>query len=242
MADTIAGQTHIEPDGDALARYVALWLAERIAASMGPFRLSLSGGSTPKTLYGMLAKEPYASRVEWEKVEFYFGDERFVPHDHPDSNFRMANEALLSHVAASHVYPMPTDTTPEDCAARYDALMKRKYGAASFDPARPFFDVMLLGLGDDGHTASLIPGQPVLEERAKWVAPVLHGRDEQRITLTYPALESSATIAFLVTGADKAPTVARVRGGDATLPAACIQPQSEVIWFLDSAAAGSAPA
>jgi 6-phosphogluconolactonase len=132
---------------------------------------------------------------------------------------------------------MPTDTTPDDCAARYDALMKQKYGAQAFDPARPFFDVMLLGLGDDGHTASLIPGQPVLEERARWVAPVMHGRDEQRITLTYPALESSRTIAFLVTGADKAPTVARVRSGDTALPAARIRPHGETIWFLDSAAA-----
>jgi 6-phosphogluconolactonase len=237
MAHTIAGQTHIEPDGDALARYVARWLAERIAASSGPFRLSLSGGSTPKTLYGMLAKEPYASRVEWEKVEFYFGDERFVPHDHPDSNFRMANDALLSHVAAEHIYPMPTDTTPEDCAQRYEALMKKNYGGDTFDPTRPFFDVMLLGLGDDGHTASLIPGQPVLDERTRWVAPVLHGRDEPRITLTYPALESSRAIAFLVTGADKAPIVRRVRSGDMALPAARIRPHGEVIWFLDRAAA-----
>ncbi|HEY1837633.1 MAG TPA: 6-phosphogluconolactonase [Rhizomicrobium sp.] len=238
MADTIAGQTHIEPDGGALASYVALWLAEHIAASAGPFRLSLSGGSTPKALYGLLAQEPYGSRVEWEKVEFYFGDERFVPHDHPDSNFRMANEALLSHIAGAQVYPMPTDTSVEDCAARYGSLMKQRYGAAAFDPARPFFDVMLLGLGDDGHTASLIPGQPVLEERTKWVAPVLHGRDEQRITLTYPALESSRTITFLVTGAGKAQTVARVRGGDNALPAARIQPHGAVMWFLDSAAAG----
>jgi 6-phosphogluconolactonase len=237
MADTIAGQTHIEPDGGALASYVARWLAERIAASDATFRLSLSGGSTPKALYSLLAQEPYGSRVEWERVEFYFGDERFVPHDHPDSNYRMANDALLSHIPATRVYPMPTDTTPEDCAARYDALLKQKYGAASFDPARPFFDVMLLGLGDDGHTASLIPGQPVLEERTKWVAPVLHGRDEQRITLTYPALESSRAIAFLVTGAAKAQTVARVRSGDAALPAARIKPHGEVIWFLDGAAA-----
>jgi 6-phosphogluconolactonase len=237
MADTIAGQIHVEPDGDALARYVTLWLAERIAASKEPFRLSLSGGSTPKTLYRLLAQEPYGSRVEWEKVEFYFGDERFVPHDDPDSNFRMANDALLSHIAGARVHPIPTDTTPDDCAARYDALMKQKYGAASFDPARPFFDVMLLGLGDDGHTASLIPGQPVLNERTKWAAPVPNGRDEQRITLTYPALESSRTIAFLVTGAAKAQTVARVRGGDASLPAARIRPHGAVMWFLDSAAA-----
>jgi 6-phosphogluconolactonase len=236
MADTIAGQTHVEPDSDALARYIAGWLAEGIAASQGPFRLSLSGGSTPKSLYALMAQEPYRSHIAWDKIEFYFGDERFVPHDHPDSNFRMANDALLSHVAAEHVYPMPTDTTPDDCAARYDALIKQNYGAASFDPARPFFDVMLLGLGDDGHTASLIPGQPVLEERTKWVAPVLHGRDDQRITLTYPALESSRTIAFLATGADKAPTVARARGGDTALPAARIRPHGEVIWFLDSAA------
>lgn len=234
---SIAGQTHVEASGDALARYVAGWLANRIAAAQGRFRLSLSGGSTPKTLYQLLAQEPYRSRIAWDRVEFYWGDERFVPHDQPDSNFRMANDALLSHVPAQHIYPMPTDTDPTDCAGRYDALMKRNYGGHTFDPARPFFDVMLLGLGDDGHTASLIPGQPVLEEVARWVAPVMHGRDEQRITLTYPALESSRTIAFLVTGADKALTVRRVRDGDAQLPAARIRPHGDVIWFLDSAAA-----
>jgi 6-phosphogluconolactonase len=239
MQAAIAGQAHIEPDGDALARYVANWLAERIAAAKDNFRLSLSGGSTPKTLYSLLAAEPYRSRIAWDRVEFYWGDERFVPHDHPDSNYRMANEALLSHIAvpAANIRPMPTDTDPDDCANRYEALLQKSYGAQTFDPARPFFDVMLLGLGDDGHTASLIPGQPVLEEHTRWVAPVMHGRSEQRITLTYPALESSRTIAFLVTGAAKAETVARVRGGDVSLPAANIRPHGDVIWFLDRAAA-----
>jgi 6-phosphogluconolactonase len=238
MQAAIAGQTHVEPDGDALARYVADWLAERIAAAKDNFRLSLSGGSTPKALYSLLATEPYRSRIAWDRVEFYWGDERFVPHDHPDSNYRMANDALLSHVPAQHIYPMPTDTDPDDCANRYQALLQKNYGAQTFDPARPFFDVMLLGLGDDGHTASLIPGQPVLNERTRWVAPVLHGRSEQRITLTYPALESSRIIAFLVTGTGKVQTVARVRGGDTALPAARIRPHGDVIWFLDRAAAG----
>jgi 6-phosphogluconolactonase len=222
---------------EALARAAAAWLCEKASGSAGRFAVCCSGGSTPWRLYERLAEPEIASRFPWGRVHWFWGDERFVPHDHPDSNYRMANDALLSHIPATRVYPMPTDTTPEDCAARYDALLKQKYGAASFDPARPFFDVMLLGLGDDGHTASLIPGQPVLDERTKWVAPVLHGRDEQRITLTYPALESSRAIAFLVTGAAKAATVARVRAGDMALPAAHIRPHGAVMWFLDSAAA-----
>jgi 6-phosphogluconolactonase len=239
MQNPIAGHIHAEPDAATLARYVAGWLADRIAAANGPFRLSLSGGSTPKALYRLLGDEPFRSRIAWDRVQFYWGDERFVPPDNPDSNYRMANDTLLSRIAAParNIHPVPTNTDPGDCAGRYEALLKHDYGAQTFDPARPLFDVMLLGLGDDGHTASLIPGQPVLDEQTRWVAPVMHGRSEVRITLTYPALESSRTIAFLVTGAEKARTVRAVRDGDARLPAARIRPHGEVLWFLDNAAA-----
>jgi 6-phosphogluconolactonase len=132
---------------------------------------------------------------------------------------------------------MPVDGTPADAAERYETQLKRVYGADEIDPARPLFEIVFLGLGSDGHTASLLPGQPVLEERKHWVAAVSEGRSEPRITLTYPAIESSNRIAFLVTGADKASAVRATRAGDQNLPAARIRPRGEILWFLDRAAA-----
>ena len=178
--------------------------------------------------------------MTWDCTELFFGDERFVPHDNADSNYRMARESLL---AGGTVHPrallaMPTDGTPQSCADAYEEILRQQYGASLLDPTVPLFDLLLLGLGPDGHTASLIPGQPVLKERTRWVAPVPQGRDEVRLTLTYPALESSKLTLFLVAGADKAQAVARVRSGDASLPAGALQPSGEVVWLLDRAAAG----
>jgi len=198
--------------------------------------LALSGGSTPRALYTLLGSE---YRIDWSRVESFWGDERFVPYDDPNSNFRMARETLLSKIdiPPTNIHPIPTDGEPADAARRYEALLKNIYGSERLEPARPLFDVVLLGLGSDGHTASLLPGEPILEEREHWVAPVTHGRAEPRITLTYPAIESSAAIAFLVTGSDKAQAVREARAGNISLPAARIRAQGEVIWFLDSAAA-----
>lgn len=234
----IAGRAVIEADADAAAHRAARWLAERIAAAPARFRLALSGGSTPRFLYRLLASDRV--RIDWTRLELFWGDERFVPHDHPDSNYRMAREELLSRVEIppTQIHPIPTDTDPDDCAHRYEATLKSVYGATQFDPSRPLFDAVLLGLGSDGHTASLLPGQPVLEERSRWAAAVLKGRDEPRITLTYPAIESSRAVVFLVTGADKRDAVACTRNGDARLPAARLRPHGETIWFLDSQAAG----
>jgi 6-phosphogluconolactonase len=149
-------------------------------------------------------------------------------------------ETLLSNVPVppGHIHPIPTDVSPEDAARRYEALLRTSYGADRFDPTRPLFDLMVLGLGSDGHTCSLLPGQPVLAEREHWVAAVAAGRAEPRITLTYPAIESSHTIAFLAVGAEKAAAVKAVRAGDTNLPAARIVPHGDVIWFLDRDAAG----
>src|ERR1700744_2963714 len=142
----------------------------------------------------------------------------------------MAQETLLAdgRVAPRALLPMPTDGTPEGCAEAYEEILRQQYGASILDPDVPLFDLMLLGLGADGHTASLIPGQPVLQERERWVAPVPQGRDEVRLTLTYPTLESSRVTLFLVSGADKAEAVARVRAGDATLPAGALRPLGDV--------------
>jgi 6-phosphogluconolactonase len=237
-ASSLRGRLEISDDAHALARRAAEWLTQTAAAASGIVRISLSGGSTPKELYTLLAEEPFVARIPWQRLEFFWGDERFVPHDDAASNYRMANETLLSRVpiAGNRVHPVPVDGTPAEAASRYETLLKHIYGADRLDPERPLFHIMLLGLGGDGHTASLIPGQSVLEEREHWVAAVGQGRPEQRITLTYPAIESSATIAFLVSGAEKASAVSAARAGDQRLPAARIVPQGDVIWFVDRAA------
>src|SRR5205823_568389 len=126
--------------------------------------------------------------------------------------------------------------TPADAAAAYERVLKSYYGSESLDPARPLFEIQILGLGPDGHTASLIPGTSVLDERRRWVAEVIGGRPEPRITLTYPVLESSRHTAFLVAGADKREALSRALAGDRALPAARIQPVGELIWLVDEAA------
>ncbi len=232
---------HIEifPDPLALARYVAEWLTAAALAASGSFRVSLSGGSTPKTLYGLLASDEFRGRFPWPRVFWYWGDERFVPYDHPDSNYRMTREAMLGKapVPPQNIHPIPVDGTPESAAQRYEQTLQQAYGAPRLDPARPLFDLTLLGLGADGHTASLLPGAAVLEERERWVAAVAHGRPEIRLTMTYPVIESSRRVAFLVTGRDKAAILRTIRAGGSQVPAARIHPIGELFWFVDRAAA-----
>ncbi|MGH6889225.1 MAG: 6-phosphogluconolactonase [Rhizomicrobium sp.] len=239
-ATSIGGREELSDDPHALSRRAAEWFADTASAAPGTVRISLSGGSTPKELYSLLAREPLRARIPWDRLEFFWGDERFVPHDDPASNYHMAMTAFLSSVPVppQRIHPMPVDGTPQDAAVRYETLLKRVYGSDTLDPARPFFHIMLLGIGDDGHTASLIPGESALEELQRWVAAVPAGRAEPRITLTYPAIESSGTIAFLATGAAKAAAVKGARNGDRQFPAGRLRPRGEVIWFLDRAAAG----
>jgi 6-phosphogluconolactonase len=234
------GHIEILPDPLALAYHVAEWMTQAAMAARGPFRVSLSGGSTPKTLYEVLASDEFKNRFPWQLVSWYWGDERFVPYDDPESNFRMAREAMLAKVPVppENIHPIPTDGTPEDSARRYERTLQKAYGAATLDPHRPLFDIMLLGLGPDGHTASLLPGGPALDERKCWVAVVAHGRPEVRITMTYPALESSRRVAFLVAGKDKAAIFSAIRKGGSQVPAARIRPVGELLWFVDRAAAG----
>ena len=236
------GHIEILPDPLALAYHAAEWMTQAATAGQGLFRVSLSGGSTPKTLYGLLASDEFRDRFPWQRVSWYWGDERFVPYDHPESNFRMTREAMLAKapVPPGNIHPIPTDGSPEDAARRYELTLQQAYGGASLDPHRPLFDVTLLGLGPDGHTASLLPGEPVLSERKRWVAAVAHGRPEVRITLTYPALESSRRVAFLVAGEEKAAIFAAIRKGDSRVPAAQIRPVGELFWFVDQPAAGQA--
>jgi 6-phosphogluconolactonase len=234
------GRIEILPDPPALARHVAEWMTAAALAATGPVRVSLSGGSTPKTLYGLLASDEFRGRFPWPRVSWYWGDERFVPHDHPDSNYRMAREAMLAKapVPPENIHPVPADGTPDEAAQRYERTLQEAYGAAVLDPARPLFDITLLSLGPDGHTASLLPGEPVLEEHKRWVAVVAHGRLETRITLTYPVIESSRLVAFLVTGREKASMLRAIRAGESQVPAARVRPLGDLFWFVDRAAAG----
>src|SRR5207248_2233743 len=158
------------------------------------------------------------------------------------SNYRMARETLLAHapVLIDHVHPILTEGDPENAARRYESGLKSVYGADTLSPTESLFDLVLLGLGTDGHTASLFPGSPVLDERTSWVMPAWHA-GEPRITLTYPALESSRSVLFLVTGAEKADAVCGVFADDQKLPAARLRPQGQIVWFLDEAAARELP-
>jgi len=234
------GRIEVLADPAALARHVADWMTSAALAAKGDFRVSLSGGSTPKTLFTLLASDPFIGRFPWNRVSWFWGDERFVPYDHPESNYRMTRETMLAKapVPPANIHPVPADGTPEDSAARYERTLQTAYGATVLDPARPMFDVTLLGMGPDGHTASLLPSEPVLEERKRWVAAVSHGRPEIRITMTYPAIESSRRVAFLVAGKEKAAMFRVIRAGSSDVPAARVRPVGELIWFVDRAAAG----
>lgn len=237
---TMTGRIETLADPMTLARHVAEWMTAAALAANRSFRISLSGGSTPKILYTLLASDAFRRRFPWTRVSWYWGDERFVPYDHPDSNYRMTREAMLAKapVPPANIHPVPADGTPDDAALRYERTLQAAYGAAVLDPARPLFDITLLGLGPDGHTASLLPGEPVLRERKRWVAAVSHGRPEVRITMTYPVIESSRQVAFLVTGKEKAAIFKAIRAGGSQVPAARVGPVGELIWFVDRAAAG----
>ncbi len=233
MSD-ITGTLEVVKDVGALAARAAEIIAGRVKTAAWPYRIVLSGGSTPRATYQLLAGQD----VDWGCAELFFSDERFVPPDHKDSNYRMVRESLLAdgRVTPRKLLAIPTDGTPESAADRYDEALRQQYGAGTLETGVPLFHLTLLGLGDDGHTASLLPGQPVLKERERWVSVVPEGRGEPRITLTYPALESSALIIFLVSGAAKRDALAQARSG--ALPAGALKPQGEVLWLVDQAAAG----
>jgi 6-phosphogluconolactonase len=233
-----AGLT-VLPDAEALAERVVAWILERVLALPGRVSVCLSGGSTPQRLYQTLAQAPHRDRMPWQRIHWFLGDERFVPSKDPRSNYRMIREALLDRIEArvDNVHPVPTQGLTLDAAViAYERELKRFYGAEELSAARPLFDVTLLGLGEDGHTASLLPGAPVLDERSRWVAPVVGFTPEARVTLTYPALESSRDVAFLVTGPAKREILARIQEGSADVPAARLRPVGRLHWFADRAA------
>jgi len=244
MITAAQAQLEILTDSEALARRVADWLLAAATAKEGVFAVALSGGSTPRTLYENLSEPPYRNTFPWARTHWFWGDERFVAHDDSRSNYRMVREALLSRapIPSANVHPVPTaEVSPDEAASAYEHDLQSFYGAERFDPARPLFDVTLLGLGPDGHTASLFPGTAVLAERERWVAAVVGAKSEARVTLTYPALESSRRVAFLVVGQAKRAMLDRLRRGDETLPAGRVHPTGALYIFADAAAAEETP-
>lgn len=243
MTGVAEGEEWVLPDAEAVAQRVAEWLTEQALAKNGPFVIALSGGSTPKRLYEILASSKFADRFPWSRTELFFGDERFVPPDDEASNYRMVNQALLSQVdmPSERVHRMPTEGDPAEAARSYERDLRAVYGSEHLVPGRPLFDVVLLGLGENGHTASLFPGTAVLEERTAWVGTCTpHDAPHRRLTLTYPAIASSAHVLFLVAGGSKKEVLAKVRARDPAQPASHVTTEGELVWVLDEKAAGRA--
>jgi 6-phosphogluconolactonase len=234
----------VSADFESLAHRVAQWIADLASATPGRFAIALSGGPTPKRLFQLLAATPLREAMPWDRVHLFWGDDRFVPWDDPNSNYGMARDAMIAHVPipAENVHGIEFKGSAADAAREYERVLKSYYGAGTLDPARPLFDVVLLGMGPDGHTASLFPGKPALAEKHHWVTDVPEpGLNPfvPRVTLTYPALDSAKSAAFVAAGADKTAMMRRVLAGD-DLPSAHIDPAGELIWFVDRAARGEA--
>ncbi len=239
----MSNHLYISADAGEMSRVAAdffMETAKKAVAGRGRFVVSLSGGSTPEALFRLLAGPPWSQQIDWPKVHVFWGDERCVPPDSPDSNSRMARLALLDQapVPESQVYPIDGTLPPEAAAALYDIQLRE-----FFDWSAPVFDLVLLGLGDDGHTASLFPHTPVLTEKKRWAKEVLVEKlNSWRVTLTAPVITAATCIAFLAAGEKKAGVLKEVLVGPyrpEELPAQLVaRSGAEVHWFLDEKAAG----
>lgn len=240
LKNTSRTKLRVQPDAKAVANEAAQMLFERADASTGKFSVCLSGGSTPKALYQTLASSLYTQRFPWKRVHWFWGDERFVPFGNDMSNFKMVREAMLDHcpVPEENIHPINTALpTAQDAAEDYAKMLKEFYGSSELKPDRPLFDFTLMGMGDDGHTASLFPGTKVLDEKEKWCDAVCGVKAEDRVTLTYPVLDSSAVMLFLVASKNKRDVLAKVLDGDMSYPSTRVNPMGNLIWLVDQEAA-----
>lgn len=257
MADNVI----ISETPDALADRVAADFSALVTSTLSTqerFSIALAGGQTPKQFYERLAKEPYKSSIPWEKLWIFWGDERCVPKEHPDSNFRMASEALLQYVPvqASHVTRMRGEDPPPQAAQDYEKSMRQFFRDSGM---WPHFDLILLGLGPDGHTASLIPGTPAVTEHVsqerpnerrrpdaeaaqepqpRWVVHnVVRAMQTVRLTITFPVINQAKHVWFLVTGSKKSDIFSEAqKGPNPALPASLVQPASGALrWYVDKA-------
>lgn len=235
-------RAEILADADAVAKAAAERLVALCrSAPRLEIAVCLSGGSTPKRLYARLGAE-YRADLPWDRLHWFFGDDRMVPWTDAASNVRMAREAFGdAPIPEGHLHGIDTRGTLDVSARAYAETLRRFYGANELDPARPLFDLVLLGLGEDGHTASLFPGKPALRERHAWVAPVPEAGLAPfvpRITLTVPALASAREVLFLVTGAGKQEPLRRLARGE-DLPVRHIRSVGQQVWLVDREAAGA---
>jgi 6-phosphogluconolactonase len=227
-------------DAAALAEAAAQRVLARIDANKGRIAICLTGGSSPKRLYELLGSDGCKNKLPWDRVHWFIGDDRFVPPADPLNNMAMARHIFLDRCAPSdHIHPMLTDgVSLVDAALLYEKELKTFYGADVLDPAQPLFDIVLMGVGPDGHTASLFPGSVAVDEVHLWVTGVEKANVEPfvpRISLTLPTLASCREMLFEVSGADKSGILARVLAGE-DLPSARAHSQGETVWLCDAAA------
>jgi len=241
VAESVAAELVVAAGIDALSAEAARRMTALVAAAMaqrGRCTVALAGGKTPERLYRLIAGE-HRLAAPWQQVEWFWGDERCVPPDHPESNYRMARESLLAplHIAPDMAHRIRGEQDPDAAAAGYDALLRDRLTAGRFD-------LVLLGLGADGHTASLFPGSPALEEGERWALAVDGGAAlpvRRRVTLTYPVLDQAGAVFLLVSGAAKHEAVVRMLAGDRSVPAARVRPAGTLVWLMDRAAREGTP-
>lgn len=238
-------ELHIAKDNNALSLEVAGWITGYISTALqkqARFTLVLSGGSTPHKLNTLLAASPYKEKIDWTKLHIFWGDERYVPFTDDRNNAKMAFDTLLNSVPVppAQIHIMRTDIAPELAAAEYELLLKTYFPAEAGSKS---FDLVLLGMGDDGHTLSLFPGTHVMHIEDRWTTSLfLTQQDMYRITLTAPIVNRAACVAFLVSGPGKAIALQQVIEGDYKpdlYPSQVIQPNGELHWFTDEAAAAN---
>lgn len=230
----------VAADAEALARAAAERVMARIDANPSRIAICLTGGSSPKKLYQLLGSDTWRDRIPWERVHWFIGDERFVPASDPLNNMAAARATFLDRNApSSHIHPIPTATDNPDLSAEtYARELQTFYGSENLDPARPLFDMVLMGAGPDGHTASLFPGYPAVEETTRWVVGVPKANVAPfvpRVSLTLPALASCHEMLFEIAGHDKQPILTRLLNGE-TLPALRARSNGETVWLVDRAA------
>ncbi|MBR0776441.1 6-phosphogluconolactonase [Bradyrhizobium diazoefficiens] len=230
----------VAADAEALALAAADRVMARIAANPARIAICLTGGSSPKRLYQLLGSDVWRSKIPWQRVHWFIGDERFVPESDPLNNMAVARATFLDRNAPpGQIHPIPTSADdPDASAAAYARELKAFYGAEQLEPARPLFDLVLMGAGPDGHTASLFPGYPEIEETTRWVVGVPKANVAPfvpRVSLTLPALASCREMLFEISGHDKQPILTRLVNGE-TLPATRARSNGETVWLVDQAA------
>jgi 6-phosphogluconolactonase len=236
---------HIYDSAEEVTKAIGAWIYELMMERLKKhqrFSIVLSGGNTPRSLYQLLAEPPYLDNIPWDRLDFFWGDERFVPFEDERNNAKMAFDTLLDHVPVSpnQIHPMKTDISPADSVRHYDQLLREYFHANQVNG----FDLVLLGMGDDGHTLSLFPGTPVVNENKAWVSEFyLPSQQMHRITLTKVLVNQSAFVAFMAIGNGKAHALREVLEGDYQpdlYPSQVIKPvDGELHWFVDKPAASA---